>query len=324
MEHVVEARDLVKRYRGADRAVVDGLSFTVCPGEVFGLLGPNGAGKTTTVGVLTTRVAPTSGSVLVDGLNVVADPSRVRQRIAVVPQRTNLDARLTVRQNLLFHAAYHGYGRGERTRRAEELLERLGLTGHGSARPDTLSGGQVQRVMIARALMHRPTVMFLDEPTSALDPRARRFVHELVAGLREQDVTAVLTTHDMVEAEKLCDRVGIVDHGRLLASGTPAGLTGQLPGRTTVSVTVVLHGVHPREVGDTLAGIPTIMRVEPIEVPLPETERRFRLYTESESAAATHAALSALSALGCVGRDLALGRPSLEDVFIHLTGRELR
>jgi ABC-2 type transport system ATP-binding protein len=323
VEHVVEARDLVKRYRGADRPVVDGLSFTVRPGEVFGLLGPNGAGKTTTVGVLTTRVAPTSGSVLVDGLNVVADPSRVRQRIAVVPQRTNLDGRLTVRQNLLFHAAYHGYGRAERTRRAEELLERLGLTGHGSARPDALSGGQVQRVMIARALMHRPTVMFLDEPTNALDPQARRFVHELVGGLREQDVTVVLTTHDMVE-EKLCDQVGIVDHGRLLASGAPARLTGQLPGRTTVSVTVVLHGVRPDEVGDTLAGIDTIMRVEPIDVPLPETERRFRLYTESESATATHAALSALSALGCVGRDLALGRPSLEDVFIHLTGRELR
>ncbi|MBV8931315.1 MAG: ABC transporter ATP-binding protein, partial [Kutzneria sp.] len=215
MNDAVVVEDLVKTYNKNPRPAVDGLGFTVHVGEVFGLLGPNGAGKTTTVGVLTTRVIPNSGRALVDGVDVVADPQRARQVLAVVPQRNNLDRSLTVRQNLLFHAAYHGVPRAERHRLADEIIERMGLTGRGKSLIDQLSGGQAQRVMIARALMHQPKVMFLDEPSTGLDPQARLFVHDRVAQLRDDGVTVVLTTHDMDEATKLCDRVGIVDHGKL-------------------------------------------------------------------------------------------------------------
>jgi ABC-2 type transport system ATP-binding protein len=358
----VVVEELVKRYGKNPRPAVDGLGFTVHAGEVFGLLGPNGAGKTTTVGVLTTRVLPTAGRALVQDVDVVADPQRARQVLAVVPQRNNLDRSLNVRQNLLFHAAYHGVPRAERTKLADEILERMGLTGHAKAAIDTLSGGQAQRVMIARALMHRPKVMFLDEPSTGLDPQARLFVHDRVAQLRAEGVTVVLTTHDMDEAAKLCDRVGIVDHGKLLALDTPTELTKTLPGRTTITFTVALGGVASGEVAAKLSAVDGVERVEQIAASgggfgggappwagaggmpggsgagvtgaggangaggnggAPEPNQ-FRLYSDFEAAVVLPSALSALGELGCEVSDLALGRPSLEDVFIHLTGRELR
>ncbi|HEY0494389.1 MAG TPA: ABC transporter ATP-binding protein [Kutzneria sp.] len=363
MTDAVVVEKLVKRYGKSPRPAVDGLGFQVRAGEVFGLLGPNGAGKTTTVGVLTTRVLPTSGRALVQGVDVVADPQRARQVLAVVPQRNNLDRSLNVKQNLLFHAAYHGVPRAERTRLADEILERMGLTGHAKAAIDTLSGGQAQRVMIARALMHRPKVMFLDEPSTGLDPQARLFVHDRVAQLRAEGVTVVLTTHDMDEAAKLCDRVGIVDHGKLLALDTPAELTKSLPGRTTITFTIELGRVAGAEVLAKLSAVDGVERVEQIAAanggfagggspwagmagggaptaggagkpgapgsggsgtaPTPEANQ-FRLYSDFEAAVVLPSALSALGGLGCGVSDLALGKPSLEDVFIHLTGRELR
>ena len=363
MTDAVVVEELVKRYGKSPRPAVDGLSFTVHAGEVFGLLGPNGAGKTTTVGVLTTRVLPTSGRALVQDVDVVADPQRARQVLAVVPQRNNLDRSLNVRQNLLFHAAYHGVSRAERTKLADEILERMGLTDHAKAGIDTLSGGQAQRVMIARALMHRPKVMFLDEPSTGLDPQARLFVHDRVAQLRAEGVTVVLTTHDMDEAAKLCDRVGIVDHGKLLALDTPTELTKTLPGRTTITFTVELGGVTAGEVAAKLSAVDGVERVEqiaasnggfngggppwagmaggggkpggpgggggaggggPASAPAAPEANQFRLYSDFEAAAVLPSALSALGELGCEVSDLALGKPSLEDVFIHLTGRELR
>jgi ABC-2 type transport system ATP-binding protein len=353
----VVVEELVKRYGKSPQPAVDGLGFRVHAGEVFGLLGPNGAGKTTTVGVLTTRVLPTGGRALVQGVDVVADPQRARQVLAVVPQRNNLDRSLNVKQNLLFHAAYHGVARAERTKLADEILERMGLTGHAKAAIDTLSGGQAQRVMIARALMHRPQVMFLDEPSTGLDPQARLFVHDRVAQLQAEGVTVVLTTHDMDEAAKLCDRVGIVDHGKLLALDTPAELTKSLPGRTTITFTVELDGVASAEIAAKLSTVDGVERVEQIAASnggfaaggappwagtaggagkpggpgnggpgaaaTPEANQ-FRLYSDFEAAVVLPSALSALGELGCEVSDLALGRPSLEDVFIHLTGRELR
>src|SRR5882757_5984184 len=216
-EFAVEVVGLVKRYPKTEVNAVDGLSFGVRRGEVFGLLGPNGAGKTTTVGVLTTRVRPTSGVARVAGLDVMRDSVAVRAKLGVVPQRVNLDGSLTPRENLLFHAAYHGMSRADRFARADELLDRMGLADKAKGSVDKLSGGQAQRLMIARGLMHRPEVLFLDEPATGLDPQARLFVHDRVRVLREEGVTVVLTTHDMDEAAKLSDRVGIVDHGRLLA-----------------------------------------------------------------------------------------------------------
>ena len=362
MTDAVVVEELVKRYGKSPQPAVDGLGFGVCAGEVFGLLGPNGAGKTTTVGVLTTRVLPTSGRALVQGVDVVADPQRARQVLAVVPQRNNLDRSLNVEAEPAVPRRLHGVARAERTKLADEILERMGLTGHAKAAIDTLSGGQAQRVMIARALMHRPKVMFLDEPSTGLDPQARLFVHDRVAQLRAEGVTVVLTTHDMDEAAKLCDRVGIVDHGKLLALDTPTELTRSLPGRTTVTFTVELGGVASAEVAAKLSAVDGVERVEQIAAANggfaggappwagmggggagkasgggaagtgnasgggaaePEANQ-FRLYSDFEAAVVLPSALSALGELGCEVSDLALGKPSLEDVFIHLTGRELR
>lgn len=225
----VEVKELVKRYPKSPANAVDGLSFAVRPGEVFGLLGPNGAGKSTTVGVLTTRVLPTGGTAKVAGLDVVRDAVAVRGRLGVVPQRVNLDRSLTARNNLVFHARYHGSSRAEAEARADEMLDRMGLADKGKVSVDNLSGGQSQRLMIARALMHRPTVLFLDEPSTGLDPQARLFVHDRIRALRADGVTVVLTTHDMDEAAKLSDRVGVVDHGRMLALDTPSTLVEALP-----------------------------------------------------------------------------------------------
>jgi ABC-2 type transport system ATP-binding protein len=353
VQGAVEVSELVKKYKKNPKPAVDGLSFVVEQGEVFGLLGPNGAGKTTTVGVLTTRVKLTSGVASVHGVDVAKDPTAARQLLAVVPQRNNLDRSLNIRQNLLFHAAYHGVSRSERNRRADEILERMGLAEQASSRVDFVSGGQAQRVMIARALMHQPRVMFLDEPSTGLDPQARLFVHDRVRELHEDGVTVVLTTHDMDEAAKLCDRVGIIDHGKLLALDTPAALTKGLPGSTTVSVTVALDSVAPEKVNTALEEIPNVERVERIASgdpsmppgmppggfpgmppggpppgsggpPTQDPKGHFRIYTEVEPAVVLPAVLRALSELSCEVTDLSIGIPSLEDVFIHLTGRELR
>jgi len=357
----VVVEELVKRYGKNPRPAVDGLSFTVHAGEVFGLLGPNGAGKTTTVGVLTTRVLPTSGRALVQGVDVVADPQRARQELAVVPQRNNLDRSLNVRQNLLFHAAYHGVPRAERTRLADEILERMGLTDHAKVAIDTLSGGQAQRVMIARALMHRPKVMFLDEPSTGLDPQARLFVHDRVRVLREEGVTVVLTTHDMDEAAKLSDRVGIVDHGRMLALDTPERLVRSLPGSATLEVSVRPGTASVAVLTAPLLELPGVERVEQLggtgategtngrsgateaaqgngrvggteaadgtnrRTGAPEGAMvRLRIYVSGEPATLVGPVAAALSARGASMADLSIGEPSLEDVFIHLTGRDLR
>ncbi|WP_199432529.1 ABC transporter ATP-binding protein [Qaidamihabitans albus] len=318
MDEAVVVTDLVKRYRRSGPNAVDGLSFAVHHGEVFGLLGPNGAGKTTTVGVLTTRARPTSGRAELHGVDVVRAPSTARQLLAVVPQRNNLDRSLNIRQNLLFHAIYHGVDRAERIRRADEILDRMGLTDQAKERIDFVSGGQSQRVMIARALMHNPRVLFLDEPSTGLDPQARLFVHDRIADLRREGVTVVLTTHDMDEAEKLCDRVGIVDHGRLLALDTPGALTRALPGSATLSVSVSADGHDPDVVSGKFAAVDGIERVEHT------ADEQFRLYTGREPAAVLPDVLGTAGAAGCAVTDLSIGRPSLEDVFIHLTGRELR
>jgi ABC-2 type transport system ATP-binding protein len=330
MDSAVVVDGLVKRYRDRDRPAVDGLSFSVRRGEVFGFLGPNGAGKTTTIGVLTTRVAPTAGRAYVQGVDVVAQPARARRAFAVVPQRNNLDRSLTLRQNLLFHAGYHGLGRAERRRLADECLDWVGLTERRNARGDELSGGQAQRVMIARALMHRPQVLFLDEPATGLDPQARLFIHERVAELSSRGVTTVLTTHDMDEAAKLCDRVGIVDRGKLLALDTPEALMKSLSA-TAVGLTVQPARAGDEEVVRLLGKLPAVDRVEVVrqegQEPAGEDAGavvRLRLYSDAPSGAVLPGAIAALTEASCDIKDISMGTASLEDVFIELTGRELR
>ncbi|WP_415954501.1 ABC transporter ATP-binding protein [Streptomyces sp. KLOTTS4A1] len=335
---VVVVEDLVKEYIPGMPPAVDGLSFTVARGEVFGLLGPNGAGKTTTIRMLTTMAKATSGRAFLDGIDVIAHPDRARGILAVVPQHNNLDRSLTVRQNLLFHAAYHGIGRSERRRRADELLERVQLTDRADSLVDEMSGGQAQRVMIARALMHDPSVMFLDEPATGLDPQARLFVHDLVVDLGRSGVTVVITTHDMEEAAKLCDRIGIVDHGKLLTLGTPEALIRDLPGGTTLTLKLNLlnEAETPQAVAEALTAVPWVAAAEYVPgapavpppfpgMPAPEPEEdRFVLSVESGAGDVLPPMFKVLGELHCEVKDLAVREASLEDVFIHLTGRGLR
>ncbi len=320
MDAAVRVTDLVKRYPGRPVNAVDGISFAVERGEVFGLLGPNGAGKTTTIGVLTTRVLPTSGSASVAGVDVAADPVTARSRLSVVPQRPNLDRALTARQNLVFHAAYHGVGRAERNRRADALLEQLGLGGRGGDKVDDYSGGMAQRLLIARALMHAPQVVFLDEPSTGLDPQARLFVWDRVRELRDGGITVLLTTHDMDEAATLSDRVGIMDSGRLLALDTPAALTRSLPGSATLDIDVERAPEDSDEA--VLAALaPLVERVEQVA---DGSGLRARLYLSGDAAALVGPVSEALNGRRARLTGVRIGEPSLEDVFLSLTGRELR
>ncbi|MBA8827512.1 ABC-2 type transport system ATP-binding protein [Saccharopolyspora lacisalsi] len=327
---------MTKTYRQNAPPAVDDISFAVSHGEVFGLLGPNGAGKTTTMGVLTTRTRPTSGSAHVAGASTLRNSIRARERLAVVPQRNNLDRSLNARQNLLFHGAYHGMRSAERTRTADELLRRMGLEQHARFGVEHLSGGQAQRLLIARALMHIPDVLILDEPSTGLDPQARLFVHEHIAELKAEGIAVILCTHDMNEAAKVCDRVGIIDHGRLLRLGSPVELTRSMPGQATLTVAVTLPAGSEESVRTRLSEIPSVRRVERFatagegsarpEVDDAETSdaEQFRLYTDTGAATLIPHVVSVLDEFEHALRDMSVGRTSLEDVFIQLTGRELR
>src|SRR5436309_14159500 len=228
----IAVEHLVKRYRRAQRNAVDDISFSVRRGETFGLLGPNGAGKTTTIGILTTGVLPNSGRATISGIDVVANPIGAKQRIAVVPQRNNLDRTLRISEILTYHAAYHGVPRAERTARATTLLEELGLNERRKEKLGWLSGGLEQRVMLARALMHEPEVLFLDEPTNNLDPQTRLFLWEKIQALNARGLTILLTTHDMDEADRPCRPIAIMDHGQILVNDTPAAPKNIIPGGT--------------------------------------------------------------------------------------------
>jgi ABC-2 type transport system ATP-binding protein len=316
----VEVEGLVKRYPKSPVNAVDGVSFTVERGEVFGLLGPNGAGKTTTIGVLTTRVKLTGGRAQVGGVDVARDPVGARRMLAVVPQRMNLDRSLSIRQNLIFHAAYHRVPAAERNRRADELLELFGLADRADSKPDFVSGGQSQRIMIARAMMHTPLVLFLDEPSTGLDPAARLFVWDRIRDLRDRGTTIVITTHDMDEAATLTDRVGIMDHGRLLALDRPGTLTRGLPGKTTLEI--AMAGVD----GQLDAAVEALGRLDGVErlEQLEQSGGHVRLYVAGDAPLMVAPVASALAGFGITLSDVKIGEPSLEDVFITLTGRALR
>lgn len=325
----VEVADLVKTYPKADANAVDGVSFTVRRGEIFGLLGPNGAGKTTTIGVLTTMVRATSGLATVDGIDVGRDPVGARRAISIVPQRSNLDQQLTARQNLVLHAAYHGIPFRERGQRADALLEEFGLGERGGDKTVNYSGGMAQRLMIARALMHAPSVLFLDEPSTGLDPQARLFVWDRVRDLRTAGVTVIITTHDMEEAAELSDRVGVMDHGRLLALDTPQNLTRSLPGSSTLDVTFTMPaGASGTE--DGAAGLmheirsaDTVESAETVTSPT-EDELRVRLFLSGKPATVIGPIAQLVTTRGGALGAIVPGEPSLEDVFINLTGRDLR
>jgi ABC-2 type transport system ATP-binding protein len=241
--------------------------------------------------------------------------------LGVVPQRPNLDRSLDARGNLVWHAAYHGVPRAQRGRLADELLERMGLAEKAKTNPDELSGGQAQRLIIARGLMHDPQVLFLDEPSTGLDPQARLFVHDRVTELAASGVTVVLTTHDMDEAAKLADRVGIVDHGKLLALDTPSALVAALPGEATIDLTIT--GADVDVLLGRLGELRGVSSVEDLSgEAAPATH--LRVGCDGEAGAALPPVLAAVADAGAVVSQVELGEPTLEDVFIDLTGRGLR
>ena len=235
-DEVIRTVDLTKVYPG-DVKAVDRLNLTVRRGEIFGLLGPNGAGKTTTAGMLTTRVVPTSGRAYVGGVDVWAHPAMAKRLIGVVPQTNTLDRALTVRDNLYFHGRFFGMSSVRARAEADDMLERFKLTERATMPVRALSGGMAQRLMVARAMMHRPSVLFLDEPTAGLDPQSRIALWDILNDLHVEGQTILLTTHYMEEADQLCKRLAIIDHGVVLALDTPENLKRSIGIDTSVTVT---------------------------------------------------------------------------------------
>ena len=309
----IETRQLRKVYPGGTVAV-DALDLRVESGEIFGLLGPNGAGKSTTAGMLGTKVVPTSGQALVAGVDVQAHPALVKRQIGVVSQANTLDRSLSVWENLYFHGRYFGMSGAAARSEAERLLEWFRLTDRASASVHALSGGMAQRLMIARAVMHRPTVVFLDEPTAGLDPQSRIALWEIMRELHADGQTILLTTHHMDEAEQLCERVAIIDGGRIVAQGTPDELKASVEADMTVAMTV--QGDLSR-LADTLSTELVLSRQPSL------VDRRMHLVVP-ELAGVVPLVLKWADELGCVVDDLSVQRTTLETVFIHLTGKELR
>ncbi len=319
METVIAVEDLKKTYspksrKGLEVKALDGISFEVPRGEFFGLLGPNGAGKTTTIGILTTRVMPTGGVARIEGIDVARDPVAVKRRIGVVPQVNNLDRSLTAKEILLFHAEYFGVPKREREQHAQDLLARFELAERADEKVTGFSGGMVQWLKIARALMHDPAILFLDEPTTGLDPQSRRMMWDLLTELNRKGLTVLLTTHNMEEADQLCARTAIIDHGKLLTLDSPAQLKRSVPGGYLVRLQV--RGEVPQPFIASLQSLPGVVEVKP-------DRDHVRVYAD-------HAEGLLASAMRIAGdqsvmiTDAHVAEPSLENLFLHLTGRSLR
>ena len=311
---IVQIEGLRKVYPGKQPVVaVDGIDLTVNEGELYGLLGPNGAGKTTTISVCTTRALPTSGRVLIAGINVVESPAVARRSIGVVPQYNTLDRACSIFENIYFHCLYFGFSSIAAKERTQELLAQFLLSERSNAYPAQLSGGLAQRVQIARAIAHRPKVLFLDEPSAGLDPQSRIAMWDAVRALRKEGITVVLTTHYMEEADELCERVAIIDHGRILVENSPTLLKSSIGAGT-------IYELELRQT-DGLDGLITCLRhtfgVSSVE----RTSSGLRVYAQSADGLLP---VIVQAAQPYALRDIAITEPSLETVFIRLTGRDLR
>src|SRR5690348_7689579 len=293
---------------------LDGLSLDVTGGEIFGLLGPNGAGKSTTAGILTTRVRPTSGQAWIGDYDVWAQQVEVKRLIGVVAQRPNLDFSLTAREILLFHGAYFGIDSRTRTARAATLLDRFKLTDRADQLTRGFSGGLMQRLSIARAMMHDPQVLFLDEPSAGLDPQTRLLLWEIIREYNQSGKTILLTTHNMEEADALCQRLAIIDHGRNIALGTPAELKASVPGGCLLRVR---FGADAPELLQRLQALPGVREVRATE------NSGADLYADRGGSLVSAVANLALAA-NVELCDVHISEPSLENLFLHHTGRSLR
>jgi ABC-2 type transport system ATP-binding protein len=313
-DEVISTRDLTKVYSGTDFTAVDKLNLSVRRGEIFGLLGPNGAGKTTTVGMLTTRVIPTSGQAIVGGIDVVAHPALAKQVIGVVTQQNTLDRALTVWENLYYHGRLFGMPAKVAKTAADQLLDQFQLAKWAKASVFALSGGMAQRLMVARSILHRPDILFLDEPTAGLDPQSRIALWEILGELHQHGQTILLTTHYMEEADQLCDRLAIMDHGKILALDTPAGLKGSVGADSIVTVHASgdlnqLGQLLQREVN----GVTAVNHVDD----------SLRVHVKGASSVVPPI-VTAAERGGFQVQDLSVAEPTLETVFITLTGKELR
>jgi len=314
----IRTEELRKTYtaKGGDVPAVRGIDLAVSRGQFFGLLGPNGAGKSTTISMLTTLVVPTGGRAWVAGLDVVADPVGVKRRIGVVTQNNTLDMQLTVAENLEFRSRFFGLSPREASRRAAQLLEAFGMSDKRKSMSTDLSGGQAKRLLIARALVHRPEVLFLDEPTAGLDPQTRVNLWDILRVLHAEGQTILLTTHYMEEAEALCEQISVMDHGQILASGTVNELKEGVGAETVI--TVRYEDLVPDDVTAWagLADRPGVSKVE-------SEGDHVRVFTR-EPEGVLGELVTAGSAAGLTVRDATQLKPSLETVFLTLTGRDYR
>jgi len=303
----------VFRPRSGPITAVDDLDLEVARGEFFGLLGPNGAGKSTTIGMLTTMVVPTGGRAFIDAIDVERHPAAAKRRLGFVSQTNTLDRQLTVRENLYYHGRFFGVSRGEARRRSDELLAQFSLSERAGSMVFELSGGLAQRLLIARALVHRPKILFLDEPTSGIDPQTRINLWGILRELHASGQTILLTTHYMEEADSLCDRIAILDHGKMLALGSPAELKANHGAETVIAVTVVGDGARLREEAERIG---SVRRAE-VDGSI------VRVFANPPDGVLVSLIESARS-LGLEVRDASSQPPSLENVFLTLTGREYR
>lgn len=311
---VVSATSLSKTYPTGTQAL-DDLALEIHRGECFGLLGPNGAGKSTTVGILTTRIAASSGVATVAGYDVVREMTAVRRRIGLVAQTNTLDSALSVSENLYYHGRYFGMGRAEAVERSEAALGWASMTDRRDERPRNLSGGMSRRIVVARALMHDPDVVFLDEPSAGLDPLSRLAVYDMIDRLRADHVTTVLTTHYLEEADRLCDRIAVIDRGRLLVADTPKGLRSRVGASAEAVLTISgdatqAAAVLRKRLGESVVSVH--VDKEGIRILAPDRTGLFASVTAVAAAA------------GVDITDLSIDTPSLESVFVLLTGREAR
>ena len=313
-EVAIRCEKLSKVYPSGKVQAVSDLDLTVHAGEIFGLLGPNGAGKTTTVGMLTSLVMPTGGKAIVAGIDVVARPSLVKQLIGVVSQSNNLDRALTVWENLYYHARLFGMSAALAHSVSDAALVKFRLTEKAKAEISAISGGMARRLQIARALLHRPPVLFLDEPTTGLDPQSRIALWEILGQLHREGQTIMLTTHYMEEADTLCDRLAIMDHGKILAVDTPRGLKSSVGADSIVTVSAS---------GDLEA----LAKLLQQRIEGATKSRRVGTTVQIDVKGTTGLLPKVITAAEQGGfniTDLSIAEPTLETVFISLTGKELR
>ncbi|HEV2316301.1 MAG TPA: ATP-binding cassette domain-containing protein [Thermoplasmata archaeon] len=312
MSDAIVAESLVKSYNGTIKAV-DGISFNVRPGEAFGFLGPNGAGKTTTVSMLTASLRPTSGRATIDGLDLLARPEEVKRRIGVIFQEATADQDLTGRENLEVAAGTFGISRADGRARAQALIDEMQLTDAADRLAKTYSGGMRRRLELAAGLVHQPKILFLDEPTLGLDPQGRAGFWRFIGQLRSRTgLTVFVTTHYLDEADSMCDRIAIIDHGKIVATGSPDELKNKLGGDV---VTLRVAGGAP-DVSETIRAIAGVTAVQ-------KQDSTYRVKCASGETLVP-LAVQACSTAGAGIVGVSVKRPSLDEVFLEFTGREFR